>query len=122
MSTAFPASDGSAPSSLSASAYMLSSRFHSETEEDEIDSLPSGPASDSSLDADLSPYDSDDAESDAEEEWRESMHQLELLLTMVLIPFVGKFLGRKCAYWGTSIRRPRRVHGAFRPRLFITYH
>jgi hypothetical protein len=28
------------------------------------------------------------------------MRQLELLLTMVIIPFVGKMLGRKCAYWG----------------------
>lgn len=43
---------------------------------------------------------SDDDYSDAEEEWRESIEQLELLLSMVLVPFVGKYLGRKCAYWG----------------------
>ncbi|KAI9681574.1 MAG: hypothetical protein M1829_000771 [Trizodia sp. TS-e1964] len=38
--------------------------------------------------------------SDAEREWQESIQQLELLLTMVLIPYLGKYFGRKCAYWG----------------------
>lgn len=28
------------------------------------------------------------------------MQQLELLLTMVLVPYLGKYFGRKCAYWG----------------------
>lgn len=39
-------------------------------------------------------------ESDAERQWKESLQQLELLLTMVVVPYVGKYLGRKCAYWG----------------------
>ncbi|KAI1912336.1 hypothetical protein LOZ53_005716 [Ophidiomyces ophidiicola] len=71
--------------------------------DDDIDSLPSSSASDSSLEDHISMYDiddDDDDESDAEAEWQESMRQLELLLTMVVIPFAGKFLGRKCAYWG----------------------
>jgi len=38
--------------------------------------------------------------SDAEREWNESLQQLELLLTMVLVPYLGKYFGRKCAYWG----------------------
>jgi hypothetical protein len=38
--------------------------------------------------------------SDAEREWRESLQQLELLLTMVLVPYMGKYFGRKAAYWG----------------------
>lgn len=63
--------------------------------DDEIASLPSESASDSDLETLSDGY----SESDAEEEWRESMEQLELLLTMVLVPFVGKYLGRKCAYW-----------------------
>ncbi|KAL1958924.1 hypothetical protein VTO42DRAFT_3477 [Malbranchea cinnamomea] len=99
MATSFPPPDDQAPigaSSLTSSAFMLSSRFHTDDTEDGVDSLPSGSASDSSLGAD---YYSDE-ESDAEEEWRESMEQLEMLLTMVIIPFLGKFLGRKCAYWG----------------------
>ncbi|KAK6530336.1 hypothetical protein TWF694_003693 [Orbilia ellipsospora] len=40
-----------------------------------------------------------DVDSDAELEWQESMKQLELLLSMVLIPFAGKWLGRRCAIW-----------------------
>lgn len=48
-------------------------------------------------------YDDEDEEterdSDAEAEWVESMRQLELLLTMVLVPFAGKWLGRRCAIW-----------------------
>lgn len=58
----------------------------------DIDSLPSSPTS-SSLSDDL-------GESDAEREWKESLQQLELLLTMVVVPYVGKYFGRKCAYWG----------------------
>ncbi len=67
----------------------------SSTSPDEIDSLPSSP---SSSDVDSSA----DEESDAEREWKESLQQLELLLTMVVVPYVGKYFGRKCAYWGES--------------------
>ncbi|OAL67586.1 hypothetical protein A7C99_0711 [Trichophyton rubrum] len=85
------------PSSLSSSVFTFTPRATSDSEDD-VASLPSSPGSDSSLDLDLS-VDIDE-ESDAEAEWRESLQQLEMLLTMVLVPFVGKFLGRKCAYWG----------------------
>ncbi|KAF1825334.1 uncharacterized protein K489DRAFT_315279 [Dissoconium aciculare CBS 342.82] len=64
-------------------------------EADEIDSLPSSSAGSSTP---TSP--SDEGESDAEREWRESLQQLELMLTMVLVPYLGKYFGRKCAYWG----------------------
>lgn len=37
---------------------------------------------------------------DADRQWKESLQQLELMLTLVLIPYVGKYFGRKCAYWG----------------------
>jgi hypothetical protein len=57
-------------------------------DQDGIDSLPSSPTESSS------------GYSDAEREWRESLQQLELLLTMVLVPYIGKYFGRKCAYWG----------------------
>jgi hypothetical protein len=59
---------------------------------DDVDSLPSSPTSSSA--------DDDEYISDAEREWRESLQQMELLLTMVLVPYVGKYFGRKCAYWG----------------------
>jgi hypothetical protein len=111
MSASFPTASGpnTPPSSLAASAFTVSSAFHPDTDEDELDSLPSESGSDSSLEADFSAFNSDEEdESDAEEEWRESMRQLELLLTMVIIPFVGKMLGRKCAYWGMlTPLRPR---------------
>jgi hypothetical protein len=40
--------------------------------------------------------------SDAEREWRESLQQMELLLTMVMVPYIGKYFGRKFAYYGAS--------------------
>ncbi|KAL8733915.1 MAG: hypothetical protein Q9181_003407 [Wetmoreana brouardii] len=61
----------------------------------EVDSLPSSPTTSS-----LEGTTEDEEESDAEREWKESLQQLELLLTMVVVPYVGKYLGRKCAYWG----------------------
>jgi hypothetical protein len=69
----------------------------SDSDADEIDSLPSSPTSSS--------VDEDEYVSDAEREWRESLQQIELLLTMVLVPYVGKYFGRKCAYWGKSLPR-----------------
>jgi len=68
-----------------------SASFIEHDDADDIDSLPSS-ATDSISD--------DEELSDAEREWRESLQQLELLLTMVLVPYVGKYFGRKCAYWG----------------------
>jgi hypothetical protein len=89
-----PGDDSISPS---ASTYMISSQFntsyHHTSSEDEIASLPSETSTESDL---LSDYE----DSDAEEQWRESLQQLELLLTMVLVPFIGKYAGRKCAYWG----------------------
>lgn len=63
-------------------------------EDGELDSLPSISTSV------LSPSDagSDDT-SDAQREWEASLEQLQLMLTMVLVPFTGKYLGRKFAYW-----------------------
>ncbi|KAK5117052.1 hypothetical protein LTR62_006773 [Meristemomyces frigidus] len=63
---------------------------------DEVDSLPSSSAGSTTS---YSPSEEEE-HSDAEREWRESLQQLELLLTMVLVPYLGKYFGRKCAYWG----------------------
>ncbi|KKK19188.1 hypothetical protein ARAM_003197 [Aspergillus rambellii] len=96
MSSSIPASPSLSASdpSLTTSAYMVSSpdRPYSSSTDDDIASLPSESTSSSDIDT-LSDY------SDAEAEWQESIEQLELLLTMVLVPFVGKYLGRKCAHW-----------------------
>lgn len=98
-----PSSPSASTPSLTTSAYMVPSPAAAgpdadaaaySSDEDEVASLPSESTTSSEL-ATLS-----DDYSDAEEEWRESIEQLELLLSMVIVPFVGKFLGRKCAYWG----------------------
>ena len=62
---------------------------------DSLASLPSSLAS-STID------DDDRTVDDAEREWKESLQQLELLLSMVVVPYLGKYFGRKCAYWGMS--------------------
>jgi len=57
--------------------------------DDDIDSLPS-----SSTES----FESDD-DFDAQKEWEASLEQLQLLLTMIIVPFAGKYFGRKFAYW-----------------------
>lgn len=63
---------------------------------EEVDSLPSSSAGSSTS---VSPSEEEEL-SDAEREWRESLQQLELMLTLLLIPYIGKYFGRKFAYWG----------------------
>lgn len=58
-------------------------------EKDELDSLPSISTSEIYSDED----------SDAQEEWERSLQQLQMLLTMMVVPLVGKYFGRKFAYW-----------------------
>jgi Mitochondrial import 2 len=62
----------------------------SSNDQDEIDSLPSSIVS-SDLDS--------EEESDAQKEWEASLQQLELLLTMVVVPYIGKYFGRNRAFW-----------------------
>lgn len=64
--------------------------------DDDIDSLPS-----TSTQSFLS--DDEDDDFDAQKEWEQSLEQLQLLLTMILVPFAGKYLGRKFAYWSMII-------------------
>ncbi|KAI4196235.1 MAG: hypothetical protein LQ350_006688 [Teloschistes chrysophthalmus] len=65
----------------------------------EEDSLPSSPTTSSSIVGSHTDNEEEE-ESDAEREWKESLQQLELLLTMVVVPYMGKYFGRRCAYWG----------------------
>ncbi|TKA71328.1 hypothetical protein B0A49_05372 [Cryomyces minteri] len=73
--------------------------------DDEVDSLPSTSDSDEYGDDDEEEEarggrHGDGDEADGDREWRESLQQLELLLTLVVAPYVGKYFGRRCAYWG----------------------
>lgn len=85
-------------SSATDSQYPISDISPPTSTASEVDSLPDSAPSD----------DIDDGESiqeggelsDAEKQWQESLQQMELLLTMVLVPYVGKYFGRKFAYYG----------------------
>ncbi|MCJ1305866.1 hypothetical protein MMC08_008683 [Hypocenomyce scalaris] len=85
-------------SSLTSPPHISPSPPSDDDIDDELDSLPS-PSTSSDLD-DTDSSSGDLEESDAEREWKESLQQLELLLTMVVVPYLGKYFGRKCAYWG----------------------
>lgn len=67
------------------------------------------PASVASLDTTPSDaaYDSDDDRL-ADEEWEESLRELQDLVGVVLLPFLGKWLGRRWSHWGTCYPPVRR--------------
>ena len=56
-----------------------------------------------SIDSFISSDDSDDEEHRlAQQEWEESLEQLAQIVSVVLLPFLGKWLGRRWSYWGES--------------------
>ncbi|KAG5719809.1 hypothetical protein E4T56_gene7232 [Termitomyces sp. T112] len=56
------------------------------------------PRSEASID-DLSTYDSDEEYRLAQQEWEETVQQLHLLVSVVILPFFGKYLGRRWSQW-----------------------
>lgn len=70
-------------------SYILPEATSTSDDHDDLDSLPS--ISTSLLDS--------EPDSEAQREWEESLEQLQLMLTMVIIPFTGKYMGRKFAFW-----------------------
>jgi hypothetical protein len=103
-STALSKGFNMSDASLSASDFPQSSIIDAPSNDsDEIDSLPS------EADSDDVAVSEDYSESDAEREWRESLQQLELLLSMVIVPYLGKYFGRKFAYWGKLASGRRRI-------------
>ncbi|TLD29290.1 hypothetical protein PspLS_03492 [Pyricularia sp. CBS 133598] len=70
-------------------SYILPEHAAASDDHDDLDSLPS--ISTSLLDS--------EPDSEAQREWEESLEQLQLMLTMVIIPFTGKYMGRKFAFW-----------------------
>lgn len=63
---------------------------------DDVDSLPSDSSSSDIF---------SEADSEAQEEWDRSLEQVQLLLTMILVPWIGKLFGRKFAYWSGCLPR-----------------
>lgn len=51
----------------------------------------------------ISSYDSDEEYRLAQEEWEESLEQLKQLVSVVLLPFVGKWMGRRWSHWGLFV-------------------
>lgn len=49
----------------------------------------------------VSTCDSEEEERRAQQEWDESVAQLQLALQVMVLPFFGKWLGRRWSYWGT---------------------
>ena len=47
-------------------------------------------------------YDSENEAAMIQEEWEESLRQLETVVSIILIPFFGRWYGRRFAYWGRS--------------------
>lgn len=80
-------------------SYVISDMAASESHDEDLDSLPS-------ISSDLLSSEASESPSDAQKEWEESLEQIQLLLTMVVVPFAGKYLGRKFAYWSTFPHPP----------------
>lgn len=45
-------------------------------------------------------YDSEEEYRLAQQEWEESLQQLQQLVSVVMLPFFGKWLGRRWSHWG----------------------
>lgn len=63
-------------------------------------------------------YDSDEEDRIAEQEWKESLEQLQQLFSIVLLPYLGKWLGRKWSYWGMLLFCSR-LYSVIMPRVFL---
>lgn len=64
-------------------------------------STPSDLDDDDDSSSDLSSdYDSDYEDALVREEWEESLRQMQALVSLVLLPFFGKWWGRRWSYWG----------------------
>ena len=48
-------------------------------------------------------YSDDEEERRIQQEWEDSIQQLHLLVSTLILPFFGKWLGRKTAHWGEFI-------------------
>ncbi|KAK8847486.1 hypothetical protein IAR55_005344 [Kwoniella newhampshirensis] len=79
-------------------------------------SLHSYPSSIDTSD-DSSSEGSDDTEAEMEamiqEEWEESLRQMEVVVSIIIIPFFAKWYGRQLAYWGFA--RYQKIGSLSRP-------
>lgn len=58
---------------------------------------------------------------DAEAEWEESKEQLSALFSLVIFPFVGKWLGKKFSFWGKKKQRMLYDPSVLKYTLFVVW-
>lgn len=78
------------------------------------------PRSDPSIDT--ASYDGSDDDDDddyrlAQKEWQESMEELQQLALVLVLPWLGKFLGRKTSHWRASFPHPYQRRPHIRPSV-----
>ena len=85
--------------------------------------LPDYPPSEASSDDTLSSLDSEEEEQAAmiQEEWEESLRQLEVVLSIILLPTVGKWYGRRAAYWSEGPRKSSALELIFSVRTISRF-
>ncbi|GAA6000803.1 hypothetical protein JCM10207_004667 [Rhodosporidiobolus poonsookiae] len=65
-----------------------------------VSSASSSSTSSSLASSDASSWDSDyEAELEAQRQWEESLRQLNALVSLVVVPYVSRYFGRKWSYW-----------------------
>jgi hypothetical protein len=63
---------------------------------------PSSSSSSSSSSDASSDFDEEEQAAMIQEEWEESLRQLEVVFSIVVIPFFGKWYGRRFGFWCMS--------------------
>jgi hypothetical protein len=101
MSTAAGASGSSSIAAQAANLRTSWSQSH-EPSSSRYDGDVSDTSSETSSDVSDSSYDSEEEEAMIKEEWDESVRQMKMLFSIVLMPFFGKWMGRRWSYWGES--------------------
>lgn len=85
----------------------------------DLEDLPSPSTAGTQSSAASTSTEDDHYASEADRQWRESLQQLELVLTMVLVPYLGKYFGRRCAYWGKlDVLANYGIMSKLRPRAY----
>ncbi|KAE8189572.1 hypothetical protein CF336_g5677 [Tilletia laevis] len=111
MEATFPSSSSSAGDSLPP-PYLddddddLPPHTHRQSSLTSISTSSQSASSASSASASASSYDSEEEARIAQEEWDDGIHQLQLALQLIFLPYLGKYLGRRYAYtiWNRYLR------------------
>ena len=87
---------------LQASAHAQGAQRLGQGGDYQLDERQAHDAADSHDDrsTDYSEVDSEEEDRRVAEEWRETVAQTYAIFNLVVIPYIGKIVGRKWAYWG----------------------